>query len=148
HPHFGGNAAEMLWRTARRAPDAPAIRDGGTSLSYARLREAAAAVAGQLVAAGVRPGDRVAIFLDRGARAAAACFGSWGAGAVVVMVNETVRTRQLDYVAGHAGASVLLTSEEMLGRLHRPPEGPARTLLVRDTADPAEPFTGDPVGRG
>jgi long-chain acyl-CoA synthetase len=87
-PAFAPNAAWLLWHTAATRGAHAAIRDGGQSTSYAELCDAAAATAAHLSSAGVEPGDRVAILLQRGADAAAAFFGILAAGAVAINVNE------------------------------------------------------------
>jgi len=114
---FADNFAWLLWRAAARHSGRPLLVSGTESVSFMQLRDRAASVAAGLVARGVAPGDRVAIFLPRGADAAAAFFGGLAAGAVVVVVNELSRVRQLEYVLGHAGARVLVTSRGMLAAL-------------------------------
>ena len=82
----------------------------------------------RLIDAGVEPGDRVAIFLRRGADAAACFFGVLAAGAVAVIVNELLRPRQIEHILAHSGAVALLTSDE----LSRAPPAAARDLGPRD----------------
>ena len=127
-PAPGGNAAGLLWDAAARVPDAPAFVQRGGEVPYAALCARAAAFARALAEAGARPGDRVAVFLERGADAAAAWFGALAAGAVGVFVNEALRPRQVEYVLDHAGASILVTSGALLARLPRAPRTTARVL--------------------
>ena len=70
-----------------------AVADGETAWSYAGLARRAAGVAASLTAAGVAPGDRVCVYLDRTPACVAALYGAWLAGAVVVPVNEGLRSR-------------------------------------------------------
>ncbi|WP_141713825.1 AMP-binding protein, partial [Streptomyces sp. AVP053U2] len=84
HAAVGENWRRLLAGFAERAaaePDAIAVRDGVQSVSYGRLWCAAVHTAERLTAAGVRPGDVVALLLPRGAELAAAVFGTWLAGA-------------------------------------------------------------------
>jgi len=118
----------MLFRTAAERPHQAAVIDGAGSTDYATLAARAAAVAATLAAAGVRPGDRVALYLRRDADSAAAFFGVLAAGAVAVFVNETLRPRQIAYIASHTGARVLLHSAELLQRLGSPPDLKARFI--------------------
>ena len=76
----------------------------------------------------VKPGDRVAI-LPRGAEAASAFFGTVAAGAIAIMVNETLRWRQIEHILKHSSAQALLTSEYMLRRLSKPVDIAARHQL-------------------
>ena len=133
------NAARILWDTAESTPGGVALRERDTSVDYGTLRDRAAAVARTLVEAGVVRGDRVVVFLERGADAAAAYLGAWAAGAIVVMVNETVRARQLEYILAQAEARLYVTSEGLLGRLNRPLESSASCLLV-EQVPPAATF--------
>src|SRR5215212_1608523 len=96
------NLAHMLWGAAERAGDRPAIVErssaGVVETTYAALASRAAGVAEALVRRGLARDDRVAILMPRGAAAAAAAFGVLAAGGIVVVVNEMLRTRQLEHV--------------------------------------------------
>jgi amino acid adenylation domain-containing protein len=113
------NAAWMLWHAASASGEAVALLDRDDPYTYAALRHRAMATAEALARRGVRPGDRVAIFLERGLDAAAAFFGVVALGAVAVNVNETLRPRQIEHIVSHAGARVLITSAELLARQPR-----------------------------
>jgi amino acid adenylation domain-containing protein len=126
------NAAWMLWQTAESSPEHPALVDRERSATYGTLRARAAAVAEALIADGVKPGDRVGILLDRGVDAAAAFFGVLASGGIAVNINETLRTLQIDFILGHAGAVTLLSTESILARLPRALESPVRMLRVED----------------
>jgi len=134
----------MLWETARRRPHAEALVELTGLTGFAALAGRAGAVARALAAEGVRPGERVAIYLERGSEAAAAFFGALAAGAIAVNVNESLRTRQVDHILGHAGARVLLSTASLLARLPRPLATPVRVTEVA-TLPPAEAWT--PVPR-
>ena len=143
-PLSNANIARALWDAADRSPDHPAIVERDASTSYAALRVRAAAVAHALREAGVQPGDRVAVFLERGPAAAAAFFGSAAAGAITVNVNETLRPRQIEHILNHCAASVLLTNGEILQRQPRAIESGARTIDVDALPREAD---GEPVSR-
>jgi amino acid adenylation domain-containing protein len=126
----GGNAAGMLLASAASTPERAAIVDGDSGRSYAELAERALGIAEGLAAAGVEPGDRVAILLRRNADAAGAFFGALAIGAAAVVVNELLRPRQIEHILSHSAASVLLTSDEVTGRLPRALETSARVLEI------------------
>lgn len=132
------NIAWMLWRTASERPDKTAIlaREGTTD--YASLRGRAAAFAGALRAAGVGADDRAAVFLERGADAAAAFFGTVAAGGAAILVNEMLRPRQIEHILAHADARVLITSAEMLARQPRRLETAARVIEVAEVPNTGE----------
>jgi acyl-CoA synthetase (AMP-forming)/AMP-acid ligase II len=133
-----GNAAQLLLATAAATPDRPAILDGAATTSYGELAGRSLGVASTLQAVGVEPDARVAVFLQRGTDAAAGFFGALAGGAIAVTVNESLRPRQIEHILNHAGATVLLTSPELLRQLPRPLETSARVLDVGDVA--AESF--------
>jgi long-chain acyl-CoA synthetase len=82
--------------------EAGAIMSSGGTTTYGALRQQAAAISAGLVAAGVQPGDRVALLLASNWYFVAAHLGALGAGAVVVPLNPQSPTaelqRQLDVV--------------------------------------------------
>ncbi|MDG4817654.1 amino acid adenylation domain-containing protein [Micromonospora sp. WMMD956] len=89
---------EVVAHRARTYPDAVAVRHGGKSLRYGELDAAAGGLAGHLVEAGVRPGDRVAVAAERGADAVTAFLAVLRAGAAYVPVDvaqPTARSRTI-----------------------------------------------------
>jgi amino acid adenylation domain-containing protein len=125
-----GSAAHLLLDTAAATAEHPAVVDGDQVTSYGQLAEHSLGIAGALWAAGVEPGQRVAILLPRGAAAAAAFFGVLSSGAAAVHVNESLRSRQIEHILDHAGATVLLTSPDLLRRLPRPLDTGATVLEI------------------
>jgi amino acid adenylation domain-containing protein len=120
----------MLLRAAERDRAQAAVVDGASTLDYGALASRSLAIASTLAGAGVRPGDRVALLLRRDADAAAAFYGALGAGGVAVIVNEQLRPRQIEHILDHSGASVLVSSADLLERQPRPLETAARTVDV------------------
>jgi amino acid adenylation domain-containing protein len=125
------NFAQLVLETASVAGTKTAITERDREWSYDWLAGRALAFAETLDAAGVRPGDRVAILLQRGAECAAAYFGTLARGAVAVLLNESLRARQVEHVANHSGAKVLLVTEDLLERLQRPLDVAAELLEIR-----------------
>src|SRR5215217_7567872 len=129
-PTLCPNFAHALWATADRVPDAIAIDDRDASTTYAALRAHAAGIADALVAGGLRPGDRVGIWMDRSAACAAAFFGVLAAGGIAIIINEMLRPRQVEHILGHSSAAVLLTDAEMLSRQNRSLETAANVISL------------------
>ena len=133
------NFAWTLWNTADgNAADHAAIVERDASTSYAELRARASGFVGALRECGLAPGDRVAIFLDRGAEAAASFYGVLAAGGCAIMVNETLKNRQIEHICTHSGARALITTEAMLQRLPREIRTTASVILA-DQIAPAAP---------
>ncbi|PRQ01257.1 amino acid adenylation domain-containing protein [Enhygromyxa salina] len=81
------NLAALVIEAARRTPSAVAIVGPDAQLSYAELDQQAAGLAAVLVAAGVQPGDRVALWLPKSARAIVAMQATLRIGAVYVPID-------------------------------------------------------------
>jgi amino acid adenylation domain-containing protein len=137
------SVALMLWDSADRAADHPAIIERSGGVDYRTLRDRAGSIGHHLRMLGVRPDDRVAIFLDRGAEAAAAFFGAVSIGAIAVIVNESLKARQIEHILQHSSARVLLSSADLLARQPRAPETSAQIILVSDipAASPTTPVS-------
>jgi amino acid adenylation domain-containing protein len=127
-----GSIAQVLLESATAMGDKAAVVNGGSTVSYADLAARSWAVAEVLALARVRSGDRVAILLPRGAEAASAFFGTVAAGAIAIMVNETLRWRQIEHILEHSSASILLTSEGLLRRLSEPVDKATSVIATDD----------------
>ncbi len=132
------NLASILWNAADDAAERTVMHDGGATINVAQLRERAAAFAAALTRRNVQPGDRVAIFLERGADAIAALFGAYAVGAIAVMVNERYRPRQIEHILQHSAASILITTSSMLDRQHRELEINAEMMEAGEVAASAD----------
>src|SRR5580765_1395870 len=100
------NLATNLTETARRLPEQAAIRVDGNSVSYAQLHAMAARVAGQLKAAGIEPGDRVAVILPNVPAFPAVYFGILLAGGIVVPMNPLLKSGEIDFFFTNSGAKI------------------------------------------
>ncbi len=92
----------------------PAVRDGGTTLSYAELREAADRFAACLVASGVDPGDRVAIWAFNSAEWVIAVLGIFAAGGVLVPINTRFKGHEAADMLARSGVRALVTVTDFL----------------------------------
>jgi acyl-CoA synthetase (AMP-forming)/AMP-acid ligase II len=100
---------------ADRFPDAVAVVDGDLQLTYADLLTEARAVGAGLVALGVEPGDRVAIWAPNSARWIVSLLGLFQAGAVLVPINTRFKGREAAPILQRSRARVLLTVTDFLG---------------------------------
>ena len=109
HPSLlAGFAASVAAR-----PDAPAILYFDALLTFRQLDEQSNALACALLAGGLGPGDRVALYLQNVPQYVIAMLATWKAGGVAVAVNPMNKVRELDQLLGDSGASVLVTLESL-----------------------------------
>jgi acyl-CoA ligase (AMP-forming) (exosortase A-associated) len=124
-----------------------ALADGEFAWSYATLVRRAAGVAASLGGAGVAPGDRVCIYLDRTPACVAALYGAWLAGAVAVPVNEGLRSRQVAHIVRHSECALFVSDERKLSRLDTEALGGSATLVLGAEPPEAEPRASEGTGR-
>lgn len=99
---------DLLAAAAREHPDAPALLFYGRTISYAEFDRLAMRFAAALLAAGVRPGDRVALVLPNVPQAPIAYYGALRAGAVVVLTNPIFEAGSLIRQLTDAGVTALV----------------------------------------
>ncbi|HEY4634586.1 MAG TPA: AMP-binding protein, partial [Candidatus Limnocylindrales bacterium] len=129
----GGRIDDILAEAARDAPDKVGVV-GDRSLSWGALDAEAGVLACGLSGVGVRPGDRVAIFLDKTTDCVAALYGAWRAGAVAVPVNESLRARQVEHIVSDSGAVCVISSSRKIRLLGSELSIGARVVTVDELA--------------
>jgi acyl-CoA synthetase (AMP-forming)/AMP-acid ligase II len=92
-----------------------AVVDDEVTLTYAELQSEARAFAANLVASGVEPGDRVAIWAPNSVRWIIAVLGIFEAGAVLVPINTRFKGVEAGTILARSGARVLVTVTDFLG---------------------------------
>ncbi len=102
---------EAILDSCRRNPEKTALVDTscGRRVSYAEYGDMVERLARGLVAAGVRPGEVVAIFLANCWEFCAAFHAATLAGAIPTLLNPTYREREVHHQLGNSGAAVLIT---------------------------------------
>ena len=102
---------DLVLQSCRRNPDKTAIVDTscGQRLSYAEYGDTVECLARGLIAAGVNPGDVVAIFLANSWEFCAAYHAATLAGAIPTLLNPTYREREVRYQLENSNAILLIT---------------------------------------
>ncbi|MEU9703752.1 amino acid adenylation domain-containing protein [Streptomyces sp. NPDC047981] len=119
---------------ARQAPEAPAVVDGGLTLSYADLDERANHLAHRLADAGVTAESRVGVLTGRSGHSAetvVALLAVLKAGGVYVPLHESYPDDRIRLLLAETGAAVLLADPTTADRAAS--AGPP--VLVLDGAD-------------
>lgn len=94
-----------------------AVVDGDRAYTYADLARDAAGLASTLRDRGVRPGDRVAIYLEKTWESVVSMFGAALAGGVFVNVNPLLKARQVQHIIDNADACALIADAAKLDTL-------------------------------
>ena len=94
----------------RNAPKTAIVdTSSGRRLTYAEYGDTVESLARGLIAAGVKPGDVVAIFLFNSWEFCAAFHATQHAGAIPTLLNPTYREREVRYQLENSGAVLLIT---------------------------------------
>ncbi len=123
-----GTIPNLLHHAAVTRGDTPAIYDGDTVISWAGLETVARRAAGAYIAAGVQPGDRVAIWAPNVWEWIPAALGIHLAGGVLVPLNTRYKGVEAAYILERSNARALITMGEFLGTDY--------TALLSSAVDP------------
>ncbi|MFE3292134.1 Pls/PosA family non-ribosomal peptide synthetase [Rhodococcus sp. NPDC059234] len=127
---------DVLDATAQTFPDAPAVDDGDTALSYAELLDAVHSGAERLGEAGVAAGDRVGIRMPSGSNSLyVAILSVLAAGAAYVPVDADDPDERAELVFGEAAVTAIITDDGIgPGTADRDEPGAVRPPTVDDDA--------------
>ena len=124
------NLATAFADSVRKRARKTAVYWGEREYSYEELHAQALAVAVRLQQGmGVKPGDRVGIWLKNCPEFIPSLFGILEAGAVVVPINNFLKPDEVNYILNDAGIDVLITDNE-LGSHHRALEAARASLKL------------------
>ncbi len=114
YPHGEVPLTEYLRAWARQTPDKPAVIHHGHVTTYAELDAASDRLAALLASEGVKPGDRVAVFLPNMPQYHTVFFGILKAGAVHVPVSPMSRAFELAHELTDTQAVLLVALDELM----------------------------------
>ncbi len=99
------NLAKTLLRVAQADPRRPALFEGSRLVrDYGQLADRAARLASAFRAAGLKPGERVALFMRNHPAYLEVLYGAWWAGLVVVPMNAKLHLREAQWIVDHSQA--------------------------------------------
>jgi len=108
------NLVSSFESSVHKHKDKVALFWGEREYSYQQLWSQTRAVSAHLKAQlGIRPGDRVALWLKNCPEFIPAFFGILHAGGVVVPINNFLKTDEVNYIVNDAGINVLVTDAEL-----------------------------------
>lgn len=124
-------------QSASRVPDAIAVDDDGTTISYGDLEKYANRIAHYLIAAGVRPNDRVCILMEKNIGSYAAVLGVLKAGAAWVPLAPGLPEDRLQQLVGQIEPKLIISEVQTLddARTARTTGGSGLPVLVLASQD-------------
>ena len=147
------SVVEAFVRHAEETPEKKCLRFEGELWTYDRLRGRADDLAAALKAWGLKPGERVALFLGNSPDFLAAYLGTHRAGGVIVPVNTQYRRGELRHIFEDAGVRLCISDGERRPELEGVREDLPRVEAVIEageelddflkTAEPQEPVLPD-----
>jgi fatty-acyl-CoA synthase len=114
-PLLGETIGHNLDRTIARVPDAEALVScpQGERYTYAEFGAAVDRLAGALLGAGLRKGDRVGVWSPNRAEWAVLQYATAKAGLILVNINPAYRTNELQYALGQSGCRWILAAQHV-----------------------------------
>jgi acyl-CoA synthetase (AMP-forming)/AMP-acid ligase II len=112
-PVSAWNLAGVLAHHADRFPDRPCLLWGDAAITYAELERRAGRTAAGLARLGVGRGDVVGLLLYNCPEFLEAMFAVARLGAIFMPMNWRLAGDEVAYIAGHAGAKLLLSEPEL-----------------------------------
>jgi long-chain acyl-CoA synthetase len=106
------NAFAFLANSTRRFPEVPALMHGAEAISYREFHDRALALGGNLLARGLKQGDRIAFCLANSPRILEIVYGCFAAGLIVVPINARLHAKEVAYILANSGAKALVHGPE------------------------------------
>jgi fatty-acyl-CoA synthase len=122
------NLSSFIAFHARQTPERPALKYRGEEISYAAFDARVRQVAGWLAAKGIGAGDVVAVLMKNSAAFLELVFATSHLGAVFLPINFRLSRDEVGYIAGNAGARLLIVDEELAAH------AAGATIVVLDEA--------------
>lgn len=100
----------LLDKSASEHPEQKAIiwQDPFSQYTFAELRIITDKAAKSLIALGIRPGERLALWAQNAPEWIIMQFGAAKAGAITVTINPSCRGAELEFILAHSGAAALV----------------------------------------
>jgi len=135
---------DAVLASCRKHPQKTALVDTscGRRVSYAEYGETVERLAHGLVAAGLKPGEVVAIFLCNSWEFAVAYHAATLAGGIPTLLNPTYREREVRHQLGNSGAALLITDGPNIAEINLAGLPKLRRVFcTREQGSGSEPFS-------
>jgi fatty-acyl-CoA synthase len=116
-PLLGETIGRNLERTAQRVPEADALISSHqrARYTYAEFDDAVTRLAGGMLAAGLRKGDRVGVWSPNRAEWTLVQYATAKLGVILVNINPAYRVNELEYALGQSGCRWIFAAPECKG---------------------------------
>ncbi|SCZ55983.1 class I adenylate-forming enzyme family protein [Thiohalomonas denitrificans] len=108
---------DALVLSSSRSPEKVAVIADSVPHSYRELWDSARRLAGTLQSRGVRPGDRVLLWLENGWAAAVSIYAVWIAGGVLAVINPQTKPDKFLFIAKDSQATALIGEAKLVESL-------------------------------
>lgn len=133
-----GAVHDLVQARCARQPDAAAVSAGGEAISHADADSRAGGIARRLLAAGIGPGDVVALCSEPTVDLVAGVLGVLKAGAAYLLLDPDLPPERLEFMVTDSGAAAMLAQPALATRLASRPV-PVLVLGESDDGEPPEP---------
>lgn len=103
---------QLVAQWSRRTPDRPALTGNGRTWTHADLDRDTERLGAGLRAAGLHPGDRVAVFASNHPAVVLTWLACARTGIVSSVINQFLKARELAWVLGHLGARLAIAGPD------------------------------------
>jgi acyl-CoA synthetase (AMP-forming)/AMP-acid ligase II len=114
---------EALQRSAAKFPSMTAIIAKGKEYSYGQFKNEAENLAKYLIHAGIRKGDKVAVYMDNSWQSVVSIYGATLAGAVFIVINPQTKADKLKYILNDSETKIIVSSQALRNELSKALEG-------------------------
>src|SRR5918993_5472200 len=132
-PAMNANLFDRLERSIRDHTKAAIVTAAGETISYADLISQSGRLANVLVSRGVKPGDRVAVQVEKSVPALVLYLATVRAGAAYLPLNTAYTLAELEYFIGDAEPSLIVCDPGKRGGIE---QLAAKVGAVVETLDP------------
>jgi len=131
---------QFLTASAQRTPEKTAVVFRDQNLSYRNLDAVTDQLADVLMDRGVRPGDRVGIYVSKSIASVVSIFAILKTGACYVPLDPGAPAKRLAYIIRDSGMKTLLTSSMKLTGVQAmfPDDCPLVTIVLVDCDNPSQ----------
>ena len=108
---------EALLRSAKNNPSKTAIIVKDKDYSYDILQDASKKLASYFITAGIKKGERIAIYMDNSWESIVSIYAATLSGGVFLVINSQTKADKLNYILNDCEAKILVTAQSLKNQL-------------------------------